>query len=55
MNGTLQLHEYPGGLVRLSCEKFGRANTENRIRLRATCYRWTRSRLPSWLTIGLLW
>src|SRR4029079_2920865 len=21
MNGTLQLHEYPGGLVRLSCEK----------------------------------
>jgi hypothetical protein len=21
MNGSLQLHEYPGGLVRLSCEK----------------------------------
>ena len=29
--GSLQLREYPGELVRLSCEKCGRAgNTENR-------------------------
>jgi hypothetical protein len=24
MNGSLQLHEYPGEMVRLSCEKCGR-------------------------------
>jgi hypothetical protein len=25
MNGSLQLHEYPGDIVRLSCPKCGRA------------------------------
>jgi len=25
MNGSLQLHEYPGDMVRLSCEKWGRS------------------------------
>jgi hypothetical protein len=32
MNGSLQLSEYPGDVVRLSCEKCRRAsNTENRL------------------------
>ena len=31
MNGSLQLFEYPGDIIRLSCEKCGRsANTESR-------------------------
>jgi hypothetical protein len=33
MNGSLQLFEYPGGIIRLSCEKCGRSGQYRKQKL----------------------
>jgi hypothetical protein len=39
MNGSLQLSEYPGGMVRLSCEKCGRSDQYRKRKIALCGYR----------------